>query len=80
MKHNSFLVALPCIHREAESSFNWEFAGVQVDIGPTHNIFLSSYSDYTQGSDQWNWLQNDLQSIDRTKTPWWVSFFCNTGS
>ena len=22
------------------------------------------------GSDQWNWLQNDLMSIDRTLTPW----------
>ena len=42
----------------------------QVNVGPTHNIFLSSYIDYTTGSAQYNWLLNDLQSIDRSKTPW----------
>lgn len=43
----------------------------QVDVGPVHNILLSSYADYTVGSAQYNWLLNDLLSIDRTKTPWW---------
>ncbi len=45
-------------------------AWAQVDVGPVHNIFLSSYEDYTTGSAQYNWLLNDLKSIDRTKTPW----------
>ncbi len=45
-------------------------ARAQVNVGPTHNIFLSSYIDYTTGSAQYNWLLNDLQSIDRSKTPW----------
>ena len=39
-------------------------------MGPTHIIFISSYIDYTVGSAQYNWLLNDLQSIDRSKTPW----------
>jgi len=42
----------------------------QVNVGPVHNIFISSYIDYTVGSAQYNWLLNDLQSIDRSKTPW----------
>ena len=42
----------------------------QVNVGPVHNIFISSYIDYTVGSTQYNWLLNDLQSIDRSKTPW----------
>ena len=42
----------------------------QVDIGPTHNIFMSPYIDYRPGSDQYDWFYNDLISIDRTLTPW----------
>lgn len=45
-------------------------ACAQVNVGPTHIIFISSYIDYTVGSAQYNWLLNDLQSIDRSKTPW----------
>lgn len=40
------------------------------DVGPSHNIFLSNYVDYTEGSAQWIWLKQDLADIDRTKTPW----------
>ena len=43
---------------------------LQVNIGPTHNIFLSPYADYRPGSDQYDWFYNDLISIDRTLTPW----------
>uniref|UniRef100_A0A6B2G4Q6 Purple acid phosphatase 21 (Trinotate prediction) n=1 Tax=Myxobolus squamalis TaxID=59785 RepID=A0A6B2G4Q6_MYXSQ len=31
---------------------------------------LSSENNFTENSDQYNWLQFDLQSIDRSKTPW----------
>ena len=41
-----------------------------MDIGPTHNIFLSPYIDFRPGSDQYDWFYNDLISIDRTLTPW----------
>jgi len=39
------------------------------DVGPSHNIFLSNYMDYTEGSAQYNWLKQDLADIDRTVTP-----------
>lgn len=45
-------------------------ACLQVNVGVVHNIFISSYIDYTVGSAQYNWLLNDLQAIDRSKTPW----------
>ena len=31
---------------------------------------LSPYIDYTVGSEQYIWLLNDLQAINRTTTPW----------
>lgn len=46
-----------------------------VDVGPVHVISLSSYSDSTKGSAQYNWLVNNLNSINRTVTPWVIIQF-----
>lgn len=35
-------------------------------------IVLSSYSDTRRGSNQYNWLLNELKHIDRRATPWLV--------
>ncbi|GAB4833396.1 Probable purple acid phosphatase 20 [Ancistrocladus abbreviatus] len=35
-----------------------------------HVIMLCSYTHFGLDSDQYAWLQNDLSSIDKTKTPW----------
>ncbi|CAK0736397.1 hypothetical protein CVIRNUC_000740 [Coccomyxa viridis] len=48
-----------------------------VDVGPSHNIFLSNYIDYTEDSQQWLWLKGDLARIDRTLTPWVTVSFHN---
>eukprot|EP00897_Mesotaenium_endlicherianum_P001572 jgi/Mesen1/1442/ME000132S00381 len=40
------------------------------EAGPVHAIFLSVYHDYTPGSRQWQFLYDDLRSVDRTVTPW----------
>ena len=40
------------------------------NIGPVHVASISSEHNYTIGSEQWLWLQNDLQSVDRSVTPW----------
>ena len=45
-------------------------AGLKVDIGPTHNIFLSPYIDYRPGSDQYDWFLQRPDQHDRTVTPW----------
>ncbi len=39
-------------------------------IGLFHVIGLSSEHNFTHGSEQWKWLEADLQSINRTESPW----------
>ncbi|KAK9917889.1 hypothetical protein WJX75_009307 [Coccomyxa subellipsoidea] len=68
---SNFLVSYQSRFKNAASaSSSRSFQYYSVDVGPVHNILLSSYADYTVGSAQYNWLLNDLLSIDRTKTPW----------
>ncbi|CAL5230081.1 g13538 [Coccomyxa viridis] len=71
---SKFLVSYQARFKNAQRSSNSNsFQFYSVNVGPTHNIFLSSYIDYTTGSAQYNWLLNDLQSIDRSKTPWVIA-------
>lgn len=41
-----------------------------VEYGLTHHVMLSSEHDYTTNSSMYNWLIEDLESVDRSKTPW----------
>lgn len=41
-----------------------------VEFGLTHHTQISSEHDYTPGSVMYKWLENDLKSVDRAKTPW----------
>jgi hypothetical protein len=40
-----------------------------------HIIFLSSYTDFLPLSFQYDWLLNDLQSVNREITPWVIATF-----
>merc|ERR1711871_921724 len=40
------------------------------DVGIIHFVGLSTEHNYTACSEQYNWLENDLASVDRKKTPW----------
>lgn len=40
------------------------------NAGPAHIIFLNNYAPYGPGSVMYNWLERDLQSVDRNVTPW----------
>ncbi len=35
-----------------------------------HVIHISTEHDYTPGSPQYHWLERDLASVDRSRTPW----------
>ena len=35
-----------------------------------HFIMMSTEHDMGKGSKQYTWLENDLKSVDRSKTPW----------
>ncbi|GLD99809.1 hypothetical protein PINS_up008537 [Pythium insidiosum] len=41
-----------------------------VDVGLTHHVVLSSEHDASPGSPMRRWLQQDLASVDRARTPW----------
>eukprot|EP00163_Fabomonas_tropica_P007419 TRINITY_DN1713_c0_g1_i2.p1 TRINITY_DN1713_c0_g1~~TRINITY_DN1713_c0_g1_i2.p1 ORF type:complete len:457 (+),score=112.66 TRINITY_DN1713_c0_g1_i2:744-2114(+) len=40
------------------------------DYGNVHIIQISTEHDWTPGSELYNWLEKDLQSVNRTQTPW----------
>lgn len=48
-----------------------------IEYGPVHSISLTVYVNYLPGSPQWNWLWQDLSSVNRTLTPWIVVNFHN---
>ncbi|KAL6574983.1 Purple acid phosphatase 22 [Orobanche minor] len=54
-------------HQESRSTSNLYYS---FDVAGAHIIMLGSYADFDSDSDQYKWLQADLASVDRTKTPW----------
>lgn len=39
-------------------------------VAGVHIIMLGSYTDFSVGSDQYNWLKSDLSKVDKSITPW----------
>lgn len=42
------------------------------DFGNIHFIMMSTEHDYTKGSEQYNWIEQDLQQVNRQRTPFIV--------
>ncbi|MCO5560917.1 hypothetical protein L7F22_014537 [Adiantum nelumboides] len=42
------------------------------EAGPVHFTVISTEHDWTVASEQYKWIQNDLASVNRTRTPWLV--------
>lgn len=40
------------------------------DMGLVHHTIMTAELDFAVGSTQYQWLQQDLAQVDRTKTPW----------
>lgn len=40
------------------------------DVAGIHIIMLGSYTDFDKHSEQYKWLEKDLEAVDRSKTPW----------
>ena len=40
------------------------------DYGMVHMIMMSTEHDYSHGSPQYQWLENDLHNVNRSVTPW----------
>ncbi|XP_051130718.1 probable purple acid phosphatase 20 isoform X2 [Andrographis paniculata] len=77
---------IPFIHPEAFTSYNarWLmpykecasssnlYYSFQVS-GIVHVLMLGSYAGFRPGSGQYSWLQDDLEKVDRSKTPWLIA-------
>lgn len=55
--------------RESGSTSNLYYS---FDVVGVHVVMLGSYTDFDAGSDQFQWLQADLNKVDRRRTPWLV--------
>eukprot|EP00948_MAST-09A_sp_MAST-9A-sp1_P002947 g2947.t1 len=40
------------------------------DVNGIHVVSICTECDFAKGSKQWSWIEGDLASVDRTKTPW----------
>jgi hypothetical protein len=43
-----------------------------IDYGSVHYLIMSTEHNFTKGSVQYQYLENDLQNVDRSLTPWLV--------
>lgn len=50
--------------------YNWGNAFYSFAYGPTMHIVLSAYSSMEQDSEQYRWLQEQLDGVNRQATPW----------
>ncbi|XP_047322191.1 bifunctional purple acid phosphatase 26-like [Impatiens glandulifera] len=65
----SFLHRYPTPFAASQSSEPLWYA---VRRASAHIIVLSSYSPFVKYTPQWRWLQEELQRVDREKTPWLI--------
>ena len=62
--------AVPTVHRfQSPSNGNLLF-WYSYDVGPIHVISYSTEHDFRRESVQYRWIEKDLQSVDRQRTPW----------
>jgi 3',5'-cyclic AMP phosphodiesterase CpdA len=65
----SYLMRYPNNHfRSGSDSALW----YSFEVASAHILMLCSYTDIHPGSPQYEWLEQDLAKIDRTKTPWLI--------
>lgn len=50
--------------------YEWGNAYYEFDYGPAKHIVISAYSDMAPGSQQYQWLLEILETVDRGLTPW----------
>ncbi|XP_066910739.1 uncharacterized protein [Clytia hemisphaerica] len=60
---------VPTVHRFHMPDNGLKLYWYSYDYGMVHMVMLSTEHDYRPGSPQYVWLENDLKSVDRTKTP-----------
>ncbi|CAF3752081.1 unnamed protein product [Rotaria socialis] len=62
--------AVPMVHRFHSPSNGNSLFWYSFDVGPVHIIYYSTEHDFRHTSPQYAWLEQDLRSVDRSRTPW----------
>ncbi|XP_021758896.1 purple acid phosphatase 18-like [Chenopodium quinoa] len=57
---------------ESSSSSNLYYS---FEVAEVHVIMLGSYTDYDEYSEQFRWIKDDLNKVDRKRTPWLIALF-----
>eukprot|EP00730_Choanoeca_flexa_P014543 TRINITY_DN6397_c0_g1_i1.p1 TRINITY_DN6397_c0_g1~~TRINITY_DN6397_c0_g1_i1.p1 ORF type:complete len:368 (+),score=72.75 TRINITY_DN6397_c0_g1_i1:338-1441(+) len=49
---------------------SWDKPWYSFDYGVIHLLVISTEHDFAKGSEQWNFVHDDLEKLNRTATPW----------
>ena len=60
------------VHRFHSPSNGNQLFWYSFDVGPVHIIFYSTEHDFLPNSSQYRWLEKDLDSVNRSITPWLI--------
>ena len=61
-----------CTPSVFQMEYNFGNSFFSFNSGLAHIIFLNPYTNSLPTSKQFKWLQNDLESVDRSSTPWLI--------
>ena len=61
-----------CTPSVFQTEYNFGNSFFSFDSGLAHIIYLNPYTNSLPSSEQFNWLQNDLESVERNITPWLI--------
>jgi hypothetical protein len=65
--------AVPMVHRfHSPSNGNGLFLLYSFDVGPIHIVYYSTEHDFLRHSVQYAWIEEDLRSVNRSRTPWLI--------
>jgi len=62
--------AVPMVRRFRSPSNGNGIFWYSFEIGPVHILLFSAEHDFQPSSVQYNWIERDLKSVNRTRTPW----------
>ncbi len=60
------------VHRFHSPSNGNSLFWYSFDVGPVHIIYYSTEHDFHRTSIQYSWIEQDLRSVDRSRTPWLI--------
>ncbi|CAF1079501.1 unnamed protein product [Rotaria sordida] len=64
--------AVPMVHRFHSPSNGNGLFWYSFDVGPIHIIYYSTEHDFRRSSPQYAWIEQDLRSVNRSRTPWLI--------